>query len=315
MSILKSTEYKFYVQVERMHYHCILPNEILLIILNQLYSVSLSLVNYQFYITNKDFVSKCYQLHRQIPILYNLIYCKNTKYSKNKSPNLCVIQINKINYNYEFNLHKFNNMSDAIQLYEQKLIYDCAQFNLFKAVCHIMAYDPYIYGELFKISHISTELVYDYTLVSELNDYLDVLKLFDTDRIKKIINILESFKNNNTSIVLLVHQLLSCFGKDEKTLVRVLNVICCKKHQMSFDRIIENISAGKVNEILSDMFNYSIDILINSCIDIRDKYYKLLNYQVSGDCLYFLNEYKKPLVQVSDCKISEYQWVADQLYK
>lgn len=293
-----STQFKFYVQVEREHYHCLLPNELLLIILNQLHTVSLSLVSYQFYITNKDFVSRCYRLHRQIPILYKVIH---EKYGhKDISPNLCVLQINTIDYEHEFKIYKFNNIND--HLYHQ-----CNhKFNLFNYVQQITTFDPYVCGKLFKLSYSNFHIEYEYTPVSELNDYLTLIKLFDDDCIKRIIQILQSFKEG---VDLLFHQLLGCFD-DGPLVIKILNKICIKKYHRTFDEVFLFLTNDQVKKMTGLLI---LPDLIEQTIAMKNELYNIINCEVDNHCLFFLNEYKKPLVQLSSCEIPEYQWFVDQL--
>ena len=291
-----STQFKFYVQVEREHYHCLLPNELLLIILNQLHTVSLSLVSYQFYLTNKDFVSRCYRLHRQIPILYKLIHGKHGY--KDKSPNLCVIQINTIDYEHEFKIYKFNNINDHFGQHGGS--------NLFNYVQELTAYDPYVCGKLFTLSHSNFHMEYEYTPVSELNDYLTLAKLFNDDCVKRIIHVLQSFKEG---VDLLFHQLLSCFD-DGPLLIEILNKICIKKYHRAFDEVFLFLTNDRVKKITGLLI---LPDLIEQVINMKNQLYNIINCEVDNHCLFFLNEYKKPLIQLSSCEIPEYQWLADQL--
>ncbi len=297
--IKPSTEFNFYVQVEREHYHCLLPNELLLIILNHLHTVSLSLVSYQFYMINKDFVSRCYQLHRHIPILNKLIHGKNG--IKDKSPNLCVIQINTINYEHKFKLHKFNNTNDRFYYQHE------GKFNLFNYVQQITAFDPYVYGKLFTLSHSNFNIEYDYTPVSELNDYLTLSRLFNDGRVKRIIHVLQSLKD----VDLFFHELFDCFDQDRQIMMEILNKICIKEFNKSLNHVIDMLTIDKLKEMINGFLKYHD--LIDQTINMKNQLYNIINCEVDNHCLFFLNEYKKPLVQLFNCEIPEYQWLADQL--
>ena len=64
--IQNQNEIKFKIYPVRDKYDRVLPDEIVLIILNNVHIVNMSLVSYQFYTVNRQFVSKCFHLHHHI---------------------------------------------------------------------------------------------------------------------------------------------------------------------------------------------------------------------------------------------------------
>ncbi len=293
------SNYKFYVQMERERYNCFLPNEILLIILNQLHRVSLSLVSYQFYITNKYFVSQCYHLNRYLPLLDNVVHQYG---QQDMSPKLCVIQINHINYEYEFKLYKINNMTHMTYC-NLKI-----QGRLFDNVLQLMSYDPYICGQLYTIFNGRLNREYDYPSLLEMNDYVNLLELFDKNRIEKLIQVFLMFKNS--SKLNIFNQLMACFDEHELFVRRVFIKILNEKKGMSSTDFLNQLDVDKFFTSIVKEFP-SLDKLMN----VKDGLYKIMNCKVDHDCLYFMNEYGNPLVQINQCHTPAYQWLAQQLCK
>lgn len=269
------------------NYNCFLLDDILLHILNYVHDIRMSLVSYQFYTVNRDFVVKCYHLHHYIPTIKEIIDQSSICPSQvNKSPHIISIQ-----FDSQISILKFNNMNDLLP----NNIHVTS--NIITTLGTLLQ-DPYIQC---KLCFISTENE------SKNGNYVSLLELLDLVAFNKVIaanklNLIKTLSSNYITIHEMVDAIINCLDiNDQPIFLNYLNKSSEKGTGKTFDQFIPNISPKKLEEFLYGMIDIS-----NTGINIFD-----IN---KNNTILVPKIYDNPTIPIyNKDALPEYQWIVDQL--
>ena len=307
--IQNQNEIKFKIYHVRDKYDCVLPDEILLIILNKIHTVMVSLVSYQFYTVNRPFAARCYHLHHHIPQIQKILSPLKVNHfdldSSDKSPHICVID-----FGTTINMYQFNNINMDLR----DMSIEGTDIDLIDMVDKVMLHDPYVYCKMDKIGYENEiKKQYDYTLLTEMKDYVNIGKILNQNMVK-IIEIYNDAITNPMIMVDVYHTILDFFD-DKNLLITILNQFSNNKINQPFNFLLQNIPNSQV------FLKTFADLLLKNMNDnnnIKDYISDILNLSnfivKTENCIFLLYQYKQPLKQFINANLlPEYQWVADQL--
>ncbi len=285
--------------MDRQYYFQLLPDEILLEILNKVENRSkhLSLVNYQFYTVNRNFVTKCYHLQHLIKPVKNMLAIVN-----NKFPKICIfnftdkVSLSIINTNYIFIPNKpANNIISLMEQLSDSLDYCQHYYHKF-----IDDFDNYselnmfnYYKNIYKLAtmiHIEENSRLYYNMISHLNN-IDINLNF-------INNILNEFPNKNDIIDVLD---ILAFYKFNTDFNSVLNVLINSNLIKPILNKFTNLCSDNPESILKYILKYKNDIINDFSINLNKNTIILL---IEDEHLKYLYKTNLP---------SEYHWFINQL--
>lgn len=294
---------KFNIYKPRDYYDCFLPDDVVLNILNIVAKVSSSLVCYQFYTVNRNFVSKCYHIHHFIPKIQSII-------NKNDlSPNIIVINFKSSLYNQQFDLYRFNNINNETIT----PIFFTDTINLLEFITHLTHNDPYVRTEFFSSLEVNFNMddLYNKMIIQKF------LRSINEDIISHMVDLLFLFKqniiNNTADLTLLCDTLINCMPDKDMTL-QILNQLSYKIKNVPFYVLLFKIvtDSEALNNIYKFILNMSsrkeyYDYILNI------KYYIISMFIVDQNSLFLMSHYKKPIIQFYTSSAPEHQWFANQL--
>ena len=294
---------KFVVcNMDRENYHALLPNDILLLILNNIEDrLKLSLVSFQFYAVNRDFVSKCYHLHRYIPIMRSYI---------------------KMN-DFAFNVISFN--ENNIALHQLKNITVDFSLSMPSTIDLLSLIDPsdknvMLYHYQF-CDHLQTiNYFVDYESLLSFKEIIDFLPRVDDLTIKRITKVCLAFEQKillgNPNIKKFISQWMDCF-EDREGVIRLLNQFCYKKVGMDYESLlqqvdIEDMGRGLYQPFLT-YFSHA-DTIYKNLTDAKHRVITYNNFTVSNQSVFFVNQ-RKTFIQLYKNTLPEHQWFYNQIQK
>lgn len=197
-NVFKGKDVTFHVYKERESYNCLLPNDILTIILNMVGCLKVSFVCYQFYTVNRPFVVKCYHLHHYIPLVKN---------------NFDKYTFNAISFDETPKIYKFKNINVDIP---NNLLSLTKNTNVIDII-HGFTKDIYIKLAINSINDDNIGGGVDYELLKDLVQYADIAKIIFKYQ-DVIIEVLKK-ELTNTSCYHIYEHILSYLDEDDKNII------------------------------------------------------------------------------------------------
>jgi hypothetical protein len=272
------------------NYNCFLLDDILLHVLNYVHDTKISLVSYQFYTVNRDFVVKCYHLHHYIPTIKEIVN-QSSLVGKDFSPNIISIE-----FNHQISILKFNNINDSLL---PNNIY--VMSNIINTLGELLQ-DPYTQC---KICFVSTE-----TNESKEGDYVSLLELLDLIGFSKVIaanklNIIKILSSNYCDTPDMFNVIINSLDtNDQAIFLNYLGASFEKRTGKTFDQCILKLSPKKLEEFLYGMIDISNNITNNNSIFYMNK----------NKTIFVSKIYDNPTIPIyNKDALPEYQWILDQL--
>lgn len=225
---------QFHIYDERTEYYTILPDEILEIILNELRSIKVCFVSYQFYIVNRPFVAKCYHLHHYIPTIQDAL---------NRH---ALHAIHFIDYN-NVKLYKFRNINvdipdNLLNLTDNTNIID---------IIYAFIMDEYIQ---IAINTIEDNVVAggDYELLTKINGYAIIFNIILKHK-DFIMKILEQ-QLLTTHLYTVYEQIMDLFDEEERNIILKSMTNAIHITHMSIEQVINMFDNDKKEAIYKMIF-------------------------------------------------------------
>ncbi len=258
--------------MDRENYNIILPNEILLLILEKINRVKLSLVSYQFYTVNREFVAKCYHLHHLIPNTFKII--------RDKKPKICI-------FNFDTQIATVYNHIDQINIDQSE--YKCKDsLNLVKLWCNDLTNCwVEVIGLYKKIDEDRDTFKYVYniyqlmTFLTKNDQFLELIKEIKTDAL-----------NNKVDINFIYKHILQIINNKEFEIV--LNDFSVNHFFITIDQLLLMLqNSSKLDYIICLLLKYSAEEILKYLTNIRDSIINLymlpqnylIIYQNNGICI------------------------------
>lgn len=287
--------------MNRQNYYCILPNDMILKILNLMEDrLSLSKVNYQFYVVNRDYLSKCYQLHYYLPKVKSLI----TK------DEFIVIHFKESISLYKFsNVRYSNNVPDNINIYEKNLL---TMIENISSPLNRIRIEHYIMDQ---------QLILPFMTSSDMHDiiqYLPYIRNISSETIEKITRIIMAYGQEillleKPNLQAFIYRLIRCEPKFKEMLELYIKIAIPMMPGLRLDDFIEIFTTmksqyDKINLAILTITSMSYKNLLKHIEEKYHRFLELINFTVDDKCLYIING------KALKSNIPEYQWFANQLY-
>lgn len=294
-TLFKPKKICFQVHEERTEYHCLLPDEIMTIILTMVGNIQCSFVNYQFYTINRPFVVKCYHLHHFIPIVKRNI----NRFTLN------VISFNEVVKLYKFNRMDYDKMKQIkINKYDTNLL-DIINFDMNTRVkLSMVIIDNENISETGYL--LVTEILQNYQMLMIVLKYKDI-----------ILAMLEKELNMNTLYNIYV-KIVDQLSTEDQHFINDFFTKCSFIYGLSIEALL-NIFDAHTNELHAALFKKE-DVKICGDIwsydkrkQVYDIYKRDLNFNIDVTKT-IIFEYGLGIHYLNNPFLSpEYKWFAQQL--